>query len=59
MFYAPATRWGETYSYAPPQSGEGYIVLSLSVRTYVRTYVTLFNIALDYSTPPIVFDARI
>ena len=39
------------------QSGEGHIVLPLSVRIYVRTSVTLFSTVLVSATPPNVFDA--
>ena len=36
---------------------EGHIVLHLSVRTYIRTSVTLFSTVLVSVTPPKVFDA--
>ena len=42
----------------PPRSGEGHIVLPMSVCTYVHTSVTLFSTVLVSASPPKVFDAR-
>ena len=46
------------YFMPPPRSGEGHIVLPFSVRTYIRTSVTLFSTVLVSATPPKVFDAE-